>query len=445
MCHSRRNMKRDESKETYKLPHRLIEKKRRDRINECIAQLKDLLPEHLKLTTLGHLEKAVVLELTLKHVKALTVLTEQQHQKIVALQNGDRSLKSPPPSDLEAFHSGFQTCTKEVLHYLSRAENGTASCEQRCIELLAHLHSVCARFLPGSPLWIPKLCGRPQGRCCPQEGQQQCPGRSPKQERPQPHCVPVIQRTDTFGRSTATPHRPPSGPEQAGEPDTDTDSGYGGEGEGKTHQAIWRVKREPTGDGEEEAPEGAKRRRRENGSPSGALGQGTGVLGSPESSLLHPLMALGLGATGGLLGGSLSGQAVATPFCLPFYFIAPSMADMQPLLERISLEKSLYPTRGASGPLPFFYPAIPIQGLATSAAALPSLALATAEKGSSLSGAAVSCFPGEGTPTAQPPPRLSTHKLAGLNTDMESCPAPKQALQPSRGKPLQKEPLRSSI
>lgn len=44
------------SQETYKLPHRLIEKKRRDRINECIAQLKDLLPEHLKLTVSPQLE-----------------------------------------------------------------------------------------------------------------------------------------------------------------------------------------------------------------------------------------------------------------------------------------------------------------------------------------------------------------------------------------------------
>ncbi|NWU03134.1 BHE41 protein, partial [Urocynchramus pylzowi] len=125
MCKPKRGVKRDESKETYKLPHRLIEKKRRDRINECIAQLKDLLPEHLKLTTLGHLEKAVVLELTLKHLKALTALTEQQHQKIMALQNGERSMKSPVQADLDAFHSGFQTCAKEVLQYLSRFESWT--------------------------------------------------------------------------------------------------------------------------------------------------------------------------------------------------------------------------------------------------------------------------------------------------------------------------------
>lgn len=42
----------------------------------------------LFLQTLGHLEKAVVLELTLKHVKALTNLIDQQQQKIIALQSG---------------------------------------------------------------------------------------------------------------------------------------------------------------------------------------------------------------------------------------------------------------------------------------------------------------------------------------------------------------------
>ncbi|CAN0043091.1 unnamed protein product [Bubo scandiacus] len=147
MCKPKRGVKRDESKETYKLPHRLIEKKRRDRINECIAQLKDLLPEHLKLTTLGHLEKAVVLELTLKHLKALTALTEQQHQKIIALQNGERSMKSPVQADLDAFHSGFQTCAKEVLQYLSRFESWTPR-EQRCAQLLGHLHSISSQFLP---------------------------------------------------------------------------------------------------------------------------------------------------------------------------------------------------------------------------------------------------------------------------------------------------------
>jgi len=48
-------------------------------------------PFPLPRQTLGHLEKAVVLELTLKHLKALTALTEQQHQKIVALQSGKRA------------------------------------------------------------------------------------------------------------------------------------------------------------------------------------------------------------------------------------------------------------------------------------------------------------------------------------------------------------------
>lgn len=54
----------------------------------CVAVPRVVTNLSLCFQTLGHLEKAVVLELTLKHVKALTNLIEQQQQKIIALQNG---------------------------------------------------------------------------------------------------------------------------------------------------------------------------------------------------------------------------------------------------------------------------------------------------------------------------------------------------------------------
>lgn len=248
MCKPKRSMKRDDSKDTYKLPHRLIEKKRRDRINECIAQLKDLLPEHLKLTTLGHLEKAVVLELTLKHLKALTALTEQQHQKIIALQNGERSLKSPIQSDLDAFHSGFQTCAKEVLQYLARFESWTPR-EPRCVQLINHLHAVATQFLPTPQLLtqqvpLSKGTGAPTAAAPAGSGAAPCLERAGQKLEPLAHCVPVIQRTQ------------PSSELAAAENDTDTDSGYGGEAEARPDREKGKgagasrvtIKQEPPGE-----------------------------------------------------------------------------------------------------------------------------------------------------------------------------------------------------
>ncbi|XP_064372337.1 class E basic helix-loop-helix protein 41 isoform X1 [Dromaius novaehollandiae] len=381
MCKPKRGVKRDESKETYKLPHRLIEKKRRDRINECIAQLKDLLPEHLKLTTLGHLEKAVVLELTLKHLKALTALTEQQHQKIIALQSGERAMKSPVQADLDAFHSGFQTCAKEVLQYLSRFESWTPR-EQRCAQLLGHLHAVSSQFLPGGPLLaappgpLPKApsssaaassSSSPPAPAC-------APGRKP--EGPA-HCVPVIQRTHAA--------------EPSAETDTDTDSGYGGEPEARPERGAGAgaaaaalpalaIKQEPSGD---EAPPAPKRLKPDRGGsplpgPPGLAARGAeaaaaaAALARPDAALLGSLMALGAGG-----GGAPFGQpAAAAPFCLPFYFISPSAAAayMQPFLDKGSLEKYLYP----AAPIPLLYPGIP----APAAASFPCLSsvLGPAEK-----------------------------------------------------------------
>ncbi|KAM6293269.1 class E basic helix-loop-helix protein 41 isoform 1-T2 [Porphyrio hochstetteri] len=369
MCKPKRGVKRDESKETYKLPHRLIEKKRRDRINECIAQLKDLLPEHLKLTTLGHLEKAVVLELTLKHLKALTALTEQQHQKIIALQNGERSMKSPVQADLDAFHSGFQTCAKEVLQYLSRFESWTPR-EQRCAQLLGHLHSISSQFLPGPQLLSPQPGPLSKGSTSSSSPPAPpcVPGHKPEG---QANCVPVIQRTHAAELSAET--------------DTDTDSGYGGEGEARPERVpaaaaggplpALAIKQEPSGD---EAPPAPKRLKMDRGGsplpgPPGLAARGAEAAGAaaaalvrPDAALLGSLMALG---TGG--GGAPFGQpAAAAPFCLPFYFISPSAAAayMQPFLDKGSLEKYLYP----AAPIPLLYPGIPAQAAAAAAAAAAS-------------------------------------------------------------------------
>ncbi|EMP32783.1 Class E basic helix-loop-helix protein 41 [Chelonia mydas] len=379
LCKPKRGMKRDESKETYKLPHRLIEKKRRDRINECIAQLKDLLPEHLKLTTLGHLEKAVVLELTLKHLKALTALTEQQHQNIIALQNGERSMKSPIQCDLDAFHSGFQTCAKEVLQYLSRFESWTPR-EQRCAQLVNHLHAVSTQFLPSPQLLTPQVpvSKGSSSSSCAQD-------RTGQKLEAQTNCVPVIQRT-----------HPPV--ELGGENDTDTDSGYGGESEGRPDREKGQaaglpgltIKQEPAGD---EAP--APKRLR---------------LDSPPA-VRPPAPA-------------------AAPLCLPFYFISPSAAAayMQPLLDKSNLEKYLYQ---AAAPIPLLYSGIPAQA----AAAFPCLSSGLAPADKANAAAASALLPLDLVSPGQHLPHLfaaACETGPSLDSDL---PSPEDLLQPGKESP----------
>ncbi|XP_037371167.1 LOW QUALITY PROTEIN: class E basic helix-loop-helix protein 41 [Talpa occidentalis] len=401
MCKPKRSMKRDDSKDTYKLPHRLIEKKRRDRINECIAQLKDLLPEHLKLTTLGHLEKAVVLELTLKHLKALTALTEQQHQKIIALQNGERALKSPIQSDLDAFHSGFQTCAKEVLQYLSRFESWTPR-EPRCVQLIGHLHAVAAQFLPAPPLLTQQVTlSKGTGAPAPAApaGSAAAAGlerAGPKLE-PLAHCVPVIQRTQ------------PSA-EPAAEHDTDTDSGYGGEAEARPDAGASRVaiKQEPPGE-DSPAPKRLKLDPRGGGAgagggPGGGAAAAAALLGPdpvaaaallrPDAALLSSLVAFGGGG-----GAPFAPPAAAAPLCLPFYFLSPSAAAayVQPFLDKSGLEKYLYPA--AAAPFPLLYP-----GLPAAAAAFPCLSSVLSPPPEKAAAAALRAHEG-----APPGPRLPAH------------------------------------
>nr|XP_020448494.1 class E basic helix-loop-helix protein 40-like [Monopterus albus] len=324
----RRGVKRgEESKDTYKLPHRLIEKKRRDRINECIAQLKDLLPEHLKLTTLGHLEKAVVLELTLKHVKALTSLLEQQQQKILALQNGMQIEQSPVSQEKseEMFYSGFHMCAKEVLQYLTNCETDGDFTPSHVIN---HIQKLAAEVLQ-SPI-RPRTPLSPRPEEIPAYVQHQPHKEMPTSFPPKPsegygrNCVPVIQRV----------YAPLSG-EQSGS-DTDTDSGYGGELEKNESGApqgrpdyyaqesqLKRALCERQSSGIKQEDDEPRHKRPRVESSEDELLSGGELSSSPSSSGYGSYMSV-----------SPTHPPPPHPLCMPFYLIPPSAAAYLPMLEK---------------------------------------------------------------------------------------------------------------
>merc|ERR1711981_315074 len=84
----------------------MLERKRRARINACLDELKDIMVFALQTEgeSISKLEKADVLELTVKHLRKL------KRQQMLALN---------PALDMDRFHAGFTTCATEVSRTLA--------------------------------------------------------------------------------------------------------------------------------------------------------------------------------------------------------------------------------------------------------------------------------------------------------------------------------------
>merc|ERR1712037_417746 len=84
----------------------LLERKRRARINGCLDELKDLMVFALQTEgeSITKLEKADVLELTVRHLRKL------KRQQMLALN---------PGLDLDRFHAGYTACATEVSRCLT--------------------------------------------------------------------------------------------------------------------------------------------------------------------------------------------------------------------------------------------------------------------------------------------------------------------------------------
>ncbi|XP_028920347.1 transcription factor HES-4 isoform X1 [Ornithorhynchus anatinus] len=129
----------------------IMEKRRRARINESLGQLKTLILDALKKDSSRHskLEKADILEMTVKHLRSL-----QRAQMTAAL--------SADPSVLGKYRAGFNECMNEVTRFLSTCEGVSSDVRSR---LLSHLAACLGQLVPLS--YPPPPSGPPPTHLAP--------------------------------------------------------------------------------------------------------------------------------------------------------------------------------------------------------------------------------------------------------------------------------------
>ncbi|XP_052866224.1 transcription factor cwo isoform X2 [Anopheles cruzii] len=112
------------------LSHRIIEKRRRDRMNSCLADLSRLIPQQYMRKGRGRVEKTEIIEMAIRHLKNL--------------QNQECGRES---SCAEQYRLGYNECLTEAAKFMLR-ERG----EELCFRMVAHLKEHCNDIMKGELL-----------------------------------------------------------------------------------------------------------------------------------------------------------------------------------------------------------------------------------------------------------------------------------------------------
>ncbi|KAM5264666.1 hairy and enhancer of split-related protein HELT isoform 2-T2 [Ctenodactylus gundi] len=131
--------------------HKVIEKRRRDRINRCLNELGKTVPMALAKQSSGKLEKAEILEMTVQYLRAL-------HSADVP-RGRERELLA---EFANYFHYGYHECMKNLVHYLTTVERMETK-DTKYARILAFLQSK-ARL--GAEPALPPLGSRPEPDFC---------------------------------------------------------------------------------------------------------------------------------------------------------------------------------------------------------------------------------------------------------------------------------------
>uniref|UniRef100_A0A8C8SDR1 Hairy and enhancer of split-related protein HELT n=1 Tax=Pelusios castaneus TaxID=367368 RepID=A0A8C8SDR1_9SAUR len=119
--------------------HKVIEKRRRDRINRCLTELGKTVPMALAKQSSGKLEKAEILEMTVQYLRALhsADFPRGREKELLA-------------EFANYFHYGYHECMKNLVHYLTTVERLETK-DTKYARVLAFLQSK-ARFASLGPL-----------------------------------------------------------------------------------------------------------------------------------------------------------------------------------------------------------------------------------------------------------------------------------------------------
>ena len=103
----------------------MLERKRRARINKCLDELKDLMVHALQTEgeSITKLEKADVLELTVRHLRKL------RRQQMLTLN---------PALEQDRYHTGFAACATEVSRCLAAVPSVEAGLRSKLMSHLGH-------------------------------------------------------------------------------------------------------------------------------------------------------------------------------------------------------------------------------------------------------------------------------------------------------------------
>ncbi|XP_054855910.1 hairy/enhancer-of-split related with YRPW motif-like protein [Eublepharis macularius] len=114
----------------------IIEKRRRDRINSSLSELRCLVPTASEKQGSSKLEKAEILQMTVDHLK------------MICATGGTAGLLDAQAMAVDYRNIGFRECLVEVMRYLGSLESKSSGVDPIQLRLLSHLNNYIAEMEP---------------------------------------------------------------------------------------------------------------------------------------------------------------------------------------------------------------------------------------------------------------------------------------------------------